>query len=436
MALPSPDRKAFWTGRKAFAVILVLVLVAAAIAGGLFVYHPLQFASNLSPDFKASTTTPQNIAAGSVEKTMLTATAINGFNSQVSFALHPAAGLSCQASSNTIVLAPNNPVELDCTSNTAGAYLLTVTVTSGSTSHVTTVTFTFSAPLSVTVKGSVKVTDGEIPSDIKFAQGTVFRSTLLSSAGNYSIPLPNFSSYNVTVENAVQGSCNLGVLDLRDNSTGLLKDYSCQRFQYPTTTSGSCDLQFLFRNVTFVTCTATVIPSSSQLVVATGQVAWSLSDPRFSLESPSCMLNRVGTSNDASCTIGGRVISRLSPSQYGTLQVNLTISYLGDASHLGSMSGPIRMTISPPPQTVAVAGTATSNTLPNLATGLEFTDMTTQTIYKAPVTSGMYDVTLTNLRQYKVTLFYVNSMGAMASCSVGTLTLQTGSSTWTADYSC
>lgn len=437
MILPSPDEKRLWSGKKAFAVIPVLVLVVAAFIAGLVVTQSLQTASKPRPDFNISTTTPQNGPAGSTEKTQLTVSTVNGFNSKLSYTLNPTSGLFCQSTSSSLVFTIGSVVELDCTSNSAGVYLLTITMTSSSASHLSTVSFTFTAPASVTVTGRVQVTGGDIPSDVRFAQGTVSYSTPTNSTGNYAISLPNFSSYIVAIENAVHGSCRAGVLNLRQNSTGeLQQNYSCARLQYPTVTSGSCDLSSLVVNFTSIDCTDHVEPGSSYPVAVSGQVTWTLSDSRFTFEHPSCTLTGTSPPNLMGCTITSRVISRLLPSEYGTLHLTVIANYTGDASHSGSLGGYLQMAISPPPPTVTVSGSATSSGLLTHATALEFTNTATATVYKATLTSNNYDVTLPNLQQYEVTLFYANTLGVGGSCNAGTLTVQTDQSTLTADYSC
>ncbi len=426
--------KPFWAKRKTIGLILVIVIVVAVFVSSLLVYRPIQLAVGIAPDFKISTTTPENGPAGSTETTQLSITAVNGFNSPTSYSLHAATGLNCQVTGSSYSLRLGSTLYVDCTSNSAGVFLLTITVTSGSLSHVSTVSFTFASPASVTVEGKAQVT-ADIASEVKFAHGNTFTIAFINSVGNYTTSLPNFESYNVTIENSMQGACNVGLLSLRQNSTDpVLRNYSCVRLQYPTVTHLVCDQNGFYVNVTLAQCSAVVVPGSTYQVIPSGQVTFTLSDPRFTLENPTCTL--LGGMNSAYCMIEGRVISNLSPNQFGNLFVEMTANYTGDSTDQASQAS-LSVPIGPPPTTVTVSGKATSNTVGSHATGLEFVSGKTGTVYKVIVKSGNYTLPLPNLQSYTVTLFYTNALGTLnRSCSAGTLLLQTQYATATENYQC
>jgi hypothetical protein len=413
----------------------VIVLAIGATVAGLVVYHPLGVFSNSTSDFKISTTSPQNGPAGSTEKTTLSATAVNGFNSQLTYSLRAPSGLSCQTPSSSFIFTLASALELDCSSNTSGIFILTITVTSGSASHQTSVSFTFASPTTTTVKGRAEVI-ADTATEIHFTHGTTSTVAPINPVGNYSISLSNFESYNVTLWNGTRGRCSVGAFTLRQNSTeALTENYSCMHPQYPTVTNVVCNSQYLIVNITYITCQATVDPSSSYSVPASGQVTWSTYDSRFIVYPASCTLY-VMNPPSSSCPMNVQIASNLLPSQYGPTHIFLLANYTGHATHL--WSGSIQtIFVSPPPASVAVSGTAkTSTPLVTHATELDFKNTVTGDVVKVPVTSGNYDVTLANVQSYQVTLFYASSLRLLGSCDAGTLSLQTEASAMAANWQC
>jgi hypothetical protein len=427
--------KPFRTDPKIVAVVLVIVLAIAATITGLAFYHPLQASTEASPSFKISTTHPETGPAGSPERIQLAATGVNGYNSPASYTLRPAVGLSCRSPISSTLLTLGVSVDLDCTSNSMGVFRLDITVTSNGVSEISTVSFSFTRPLSVTISGNVQVTSNT-PSDIRFAN-TTLHTAPLDAAHNYTITLPNMESYSVTVENGAGGSCSLGVLSLNQTSTApLVENYQCTHLGYPSLTNLSCSPTSATVNFTSITCSASVGPSSSNSAKPSGQIIYSTSDSRYVLSSTSCSLTPEASQTISRCQTTFVVTSNLPNSQINGF-TNITAYYIGDAVYSTSQAS-FQLAISPPPLTVTVSGTATTTGLLTHATGLRFVNTVTGTSYQALVKSDTgYTANLPNQQTYKVTLFYADNLGLQTgSCSAGALIVQQEQTVMTADFRC
>src|SRR5438309_398178 len=99
------------------------------------------------PDFTVASTTPSSTTTGQAASSTITITANSGFTGTIDLSVTTQpSGPTCTATPSSITQAQTATVS--CSSTTAGTYTITVTATSGSTSHQSTASMTFTEPAS------------------------------------------------------------------------------------------------------------------------------------------------------------------------------------------------------------------------------------------------------------------------------------------------
>src|SRR2546427_1404183 len=99
------------------------------------------------PDFTVASTTPSSTTTGQAASSTITITPNSGFTGTINLSVTTQpSGPSCTANPSSITQAQTATVS--CSSTTAGTYTITVTATSGSTSHQSTASMTFTEPVS------------------------------------------------------------------------------------------------------------------------------------------------------------------------------------------------------------------------------------------------------------------------------------------------
>ncbi len=439
----TPQKKSFWTPAK-IAVLIVVILVAAGGTGyGLSKVGNPSPTPPLPPDFSFSSSQPTNTQAGSSSQATLTITGRNGFNSGVSFSFSPPAGLSCSSPSPSGTFV--STAQYSCSSDSAGSYLLTITGTGGSTSHSITVQFVFGQPGSVPVSGAATVTGAAATSidfsvcgfdpsapgynvcELSCATGPdayCGASATVSSNGYYSLSLRNPGSYAVRIDTGAS-SCLAGSLVLNQNSVAVVSEgFSCSVVK-STSTNIVCDLSTVVVNLTFTTCTVTVMDTSSASVPVTGSVTVT-SPNRWWANPISCQ-----TTSSEVCKLTGVGAIVRPPSGILTL----TASYAGDSVHASS-SGQIDLIVNNPPPTVTVSGTvsAQAGCIGCSVTSMNFIASATGLTYSTVPSNGDYTITIPNLQQYTVVINWSGTFGS-GSCT-RYLTLDQATSSLTVNFQC
>src|SRR6266581_2451420 len=99
------------------------------------------------PDFTVASTSPSSTTTGQAASSTITITPNAGFTGTINLSVTTQPSrTSCTATPNSITQAQTATVS--CSSTTAGTYTITVTATSGSTSHRSTASMTFTEPVS------------------------------------------------------------------------------------------------------------------------------------------------------------------------------------------------------------------------------------------------------------------------------------------------
>src|SRR6266516_6059 len=99
------------------------------------------------PDFTVASTSPSSTTTGQAASSTITITPSAGFTGTINLSITTQpSGPSCTATPGSITQAQTATVS--CSSTTAGTYAITVTATSGSTSHQSTASMTFTEPVS------------------------------------------------------------------------------------------------------------------------------------------------------------------------------------------------------------------------------------------------------------------------------------------------
>lgn len=196
----------------------------------------------------------------------------------------------------------------------------------------------------------------------------------------------------------------------------------------------------LFNSTTSITCTPNtlvshrlnstschiIVSSSYSPTVPTGSVGFTAAGATawYANGAPCTLILAAGY---AYCDITG--VTTDGPS--GTMTINA--GYGGDSSHAQS-TGNFALTVTDPPSTVTVSGTVT-NSGGSTPYQIQFVNTATSVGYTAPITGGRYSISIANLAGYNVIQYFSNAFGT-GQCSMGTLNLQSPTSTWTADFSC
>jgi hypothetical protein len=100
-----------------------------------------------NPDFSVSATSPSSTTTGQSATSTITITANGGFTGTINLSVTTApSGPSCTATPSSVT--QSQIATVSCSSTTAGTYTITVTGTSGYTTHQSTASMTFTAPAS------------------------------------------------------------------------------------------------------------------------------------------------------------------------------------------------------------------------------------------------------------------------------------------------
>jgi len=137
-----------------------------------------------------SSSTAVSVAAGVQGTALLTVAPVNGFTGTVTLAssISPATGLTCSLTPASILLGASQTSTLSC-GGSAGVYVVTVTGTSGSLSHQSTVTYTVtdfsltSSPTSGTTVAGTPATSTVTIAPVNGFTGTVALTAVASPAG-------------------------------------------------------------------------------------------------------------------------------------------------------------------------------------------------------------------------------------------------------------
>ncbi|OLB70939.1 hypothetical protein AUI06_05305 [archaeon 13_2_20CM_2_52_21] len=102
------------------------------------------------PDFTITASTPRPVIAGQTTTSTITLTSVNGFTGTITLSDTVPSGLNCNTISPSS-LSGSGTATLSCSSNSQNVYTVTIKGTSGTLSHSTTTSFTFSPPPSFTI---------------------------------------------------------------------------------------------------------------------------------------------------------------------------------------------------------------------------------------------------------------------------------------------
>jgi hypothetical protein len=228
--------------------------------------------------------------------------------------------------------------------------------------------------------------------------------------------------------NCTNGATNPPACSNNVCSNGATNYPTCTVFQ--TTTTITCDPNTVHVNFTQSSCTVTVsdttIPTGMVGISCTGRPGYTYGDCSTTPPSNTCSLSGV-SSTSATCTFS---VTATGPEASEIIYAN----YQGDTTHLSS-SGQFALTVTPPPTTVTVTGTASVYGTAT-AKSIQFVDSQTGVSYLALINSGTYTINLTNFRTYDVIINWTNlGVGGSTTCP-SALQLKSYSDTWYANYQC
>ena len=232
----------------------------------------------------------------------------------------------------------------------------------------------------------------------------------------------NGTCYN----NCTNGATNPPACSNNVCSNGATNYPTCTVFQ--TTTTVTCDPSTVHVNLTQSSCTVTVsdttIPTGTVGLSCTARPGYTHGD--CSSTNPTCSLSGV-SSTSATCILS---VTATGPEASEIIYAN----YQGDNTHLSS-SGQFTLTVTPPPTTVTVTGTASVYGTAT-AKSIEFVDSQTGVSYLALINSGTYTINLANFRTYNVIINWtILGIGGSTTCP-SPLQLRSYSDTWYANYQC
>lgn len=273
-------------------------------------------------------------AGGSPGAFTVTASGLSGFTGTVALSAGSSPpGLALTFSPTNVVLGTSSSSTLTARGSTAGAYAVTITATSGTIVHTTTVSVTVLAASSTSVT-CAKTT-------IAKGESTTCTATVSGSSPTGSVAWSQSGTGSVSVPascNLASGSCTVTVTGTYAGSVSVAASYGGNGGNGPS--SGSASLSITKRAVSVsVVCTPSSIPgkgtadcvvtvtdtSPGTAVTPTGTVSFTASKGSF--PSPaSCTL--AGTGASATCHL-----TYTAPSNSGSYLI--TATYPGDNDHSG-----------------------------------------------------------------------------------------------------
>ena len=183
--------------------------------------------SVVAQDFSVTASPIQvSVKAGVTGTSTITVAPINGFTGTVAImsSVSPA-GLTCSLNPNSIVLGTSQTSTLSC-SGPAGIYTVTVTGTSGSITHIATVTYTVqdfsvtASPTSINVNAGTTATSTITVAPVNGFTGTVNLSVSASTPAGLTCTLPPSVTFGTSPQTATLSCTSATAVDYTVTVTG------------------------------------------------------------------------------------------------------------------------------------------------------------------------------------------------------------------------